>query len=82
MFNNLLMGTPDQCLEKVEEYDRAGLDHLSLFSHFGPGHEDYVESMRLFAEGVMKPYRERHAKDVLPQPSTSLKEVLHGGPAR
>ena len=63
VFNNLLMGTPDQVLEKVEDFHRAGLDHLSLFSHFGPGHEDYVQSMNLFAEKVMKPYRQRHAED-------------------
>ena len=61
VYDNLLMGTPDEVLEKVYAFDEAGLDHLSLFSHFGPGHEDAVRSLKLFAEEVMEPYRSRES---------------------
>ncbi|MCH9037238.1 MAG: LLM class flavin-dependent oxidoreductase [Chloroflexi bacterium] len=79
IFDNLLMGTPDQVLEKVEAFDRAGLDHLSLFSHFGPGHEDYIQSMELFAEKVMKPYRERHSTENQPGLVAAASGVACGG---
>jgi alkanesulfonate monooxygenase SsuD/methylene tetrahydromethanopterin reductase-like flavin-dependent oxidoreductase (luciferase family) len=79
IFDNLLMGTPDQVLEKVEAFDRAGLDHLSLFSHFGPGHEDYIQSMELFAEKVMKPYRERHSTENQPELVAAASGVACGG---
>ena len=61
VYDNLLMGAPDEVLEKVYAFDKAGLDHLSLFSHFGPGHEDAKRSLKLFAEEVMKPYRARES---------------------
>jgi len=60
ILNNLIMGTPDQVLEMIEAYDAAGVDHISLWMAFGAPHEEVVESIRLFAEGVMKPYRDRH----------------------
>ena len=56
--------TPDQVLKKVEAFDNAGLDHLSLFTHFGPGQEDSLRSLRLFADEVMKPYRLKHASEM------------------
>ena len=61
VYDNLLMGTPDEVLEKVYAFDRAGLDHLSLFTHFGPGHEDMMRSLKLFAKEVMTPYRARES---------------------
>jgi flavin-dependent trigonelline monooxygenase, oxygenase component len=60
IYENLIMGTPQQCLEKIEEYGELGVDQLLLMFDFGPSHEDVLRSMRLFADEVMTPYRERH----------------------
>jgi alkanesulfonate monooxygenase SsuD/methylene tetrahydromethanopterin reductase-like flavin-dependent oxidoreductase (luciferase family) len=60
IYENLIMGTPEQCLEKVEQYAELGVDQLLLMFDFGPPHEDVMRSMELFATEVMRPYRERH----------------------
>jgi len=60
IYDNLIMGTPEQCLEKVEQYHELGVDQLLLMFDFGPSHEDVVRSMELFATEVMGPFRERH----------------------
>jgi len=57
VYKHALMGTPEQCLEKVLEYERAGVDELMLFFDFGPDHEDVLDAMRLFAEEVIIPYK-------------------------
>jgi alkanesulfonate monooxygenase SsuD/methylene tetrahydromethanopterin reductase-like flavin-dependent oxidoreductase (luciferase family) len=60
VYENLLMGTPEQCLAKVEHYDELGVDQILLMFDFGAPHEEVLESMRLFGEEVIRPYRERH----------------------
>ena len=62
VYENLIMGTPDQCLAKVEEYDALGVDQILLMFDFGAPHDEVMRSMRLFAEEVMQPYRERQAR--------------------
>lgn len=61
LYENLIVGTPEQCLEKVERYHELGIDDLLLFFDFGPPHEAVLESMEVFAQGVIAPYRKRHA---------------------
>ncbi len=56
---NLLFGTPEEVLAKVEEYERLGVDELMLFFDFGPSHEEVMEQMELFAKDVIAPYRLR-----------------------
>ncbi|MGE0224046.1 MAG: LLM class flavin-dependent oxidoreductase [Acetobacteraceae bacterium] len=50
-----LVGTPDDCLEKLEELQAlSGLDHLiTEFSFGGMPHEEAEINMRLFADKVM-----------------------------
>jgi len=61
IYENLIMGTPEQCLEKVERYEELGVDDLLLMFDYGASHEAVMESMRVFAEGVMEPYRAARA---------------------
>jgi alkanesulfonate monooxygenase SsuD/methylene tetrahydromethanopterin reductase-like flavin-dependent oxidoreductase (luciferase family) len=61
IYENLIMGTPEQCLEKVQEYDELGVDQILLMFDFGAPHDEVMRSMRLFAEEVMTPYRRRQA---------------------
>jgi alkanesulfonate monooxygenase SsuD/methylene tetrahydromethanopterin reductase-like flavin-dependent oxidoreductase (luciferase family) len=60
VYENLIMGTPEQCLEKVEAYAEAGIDQILLMFDFGAPHDEVVRSMQLFADEVIRPYRERH----------------------
>jgi alkanesulfonate monooxygenase SsuD/methylene tetrahydromethanopterin reductase-like flavin-dependent oxidoreductase (luciferase family) len=66
VYENLIMGTPEQCLEKLEQYTEVGVDQVLLMFDFGAPHEQVVESMRLFAEQVIRPYRERHGIPLMP----------------
>jgi flavin-dependent trigonelline monooxygenase, oxygenase component len=61
IYQNMIMGTTEECLEKVEEYDTLGVDRLLLHFDFGPDHREVLESIRVFAEGVIEPYRRRAA---------------------
>jgi alkanesulfonate monooxygenase SsuD/methylene tetrahydromethanopterin reductase-like flavin-dependent oxidoreductase (luciferase family) len=56
---NLLFGTPEEILAKVEEYDRLGVDELMLFFDFGPTHEEVMKQMELFATEVITPFKAR-----------------------
>lgn len=54
---NLLIGTPDEVLDKVRQYDALGVDQLMVQFDYGPDHEAVRRSMRLFASDVMAPFR-------------------------
>ncbi|GAB2963261.1 LLM class flavin-dependent oxidoreductase [Amycolatopsis acidiphila] len=69
IYQNMLMGTPEECLAKVEEYEALGVDRLLLHFDFGPDHEAVLESMRVFAEGVIEPYRRSRHKQLAPAAS-------------
>jgi alkanesulfonate monooxygenase SsuD/methylene tetrahydromethanopterin reductase-like flavin-dependent oxidoreductase (luciferase family) len=57
IYENLIMGTPEQCLEKIERYDELGVDDILLMFDYGPSHKAVMDTLRLFAEEVMEPYR-------------------------
>lgn len=56
---NLIFGTPEECIAKIEEYEALGVTELMLMFDFGPTHEEVVESMELFAAEVIRPFRNR-----------------------
>jgi alkanesulfonate monooxygenase SsuD/methylene tetrahydromethanopterin reductase-like flavin-dependent oxidoreductase (luciferase family) len=58
IYDNMIMGTPEECLAKIEEYESLGVDRLLLHFDFGPEHEAVMESMRVFSEGVIRPFRQ------------------------
>jgi alkanesulfonate monooxygenase SsuD/methylene tetrahydromethanopterin reductase-like flavin-dependent oxidoreductase (luciferase family) len=60
ILQNLLLGTPEECLDKVEEYYRLGVDQLMLYFDFGPAHEEVLGAMEVFAREVMDPFRASH----------------------
>jgi alkanesulfonate monooxygenase SsuD/methylene tetrahydromethanopterin reductase-like flavin-dependent oxidoreductase (luciferase family) len=59
IYENLIMGTAEECRAKVEAYERLGVDRLLLHFDFGPGQDDVLTAMTNFAEGVIKPLRAR-----------------------
>jgi alkanesulfonate monooxygenase SsuD/methylene tetrahydromethanopterin reductase-like flavin-dependent oxidoreductase (luciferase family) len=62
IYENLLMGTPDQVLEKLQAYEDAGVDEVLLMFDFGAPHEEVMESMQLWGDEVMPRWREREGK--------------------
>jgi alkanesulfonate monooxygenase SsuD/methylene tetrahydromethanopterin reductase-like flavin-dependent oxidoreductase (luciferase family) len=62
IFDNLVVGTPEECLENVEEYDYLGVDEPILAFNNGAPHEEVLDSMRIFAEGVIRPYRAKRER--------------------
>jgi alkanesulfonate monooxygenase SsuD/methylene tetrahydromethanopterin reductase-like flavin-dependent oxidoreductase (luciferase family) len=54
---NQLFGTPDEVLAKVMAYDEAGVDHLLPSFLFGLSTPVVAETMRVFAETIIAPYR-------------------------
>jgi alkanesulfonate monooxygenase SsuD/methylene tetrahydromethanopterin reductase-like flavin-dependent oxidoreductase (luciferase family) len=49
----LIIGTPAQCIEKLNAYSELGIDELILNMGFGASHADVMQSLELFAEKVM-----------------------------
>lgn len=49
----LIIGTADQCLEKIEAYAHLGIDEFIVNMGFGASHADVIHSMKTFASKVM-----------------------------
>ncbi len=50
---NLLVGTPDELVEKLAPYAEAGIDEVNLNMNIGAGQAETLEAMQRFAEEVM-----------------------------
>jgi alkanesulfonate monooxygenase SsuD/methylene tetrahydromethanopterin reductase-like flavin-dependent oxidoreductase (luciferase family) len=53
LFEHIVAGSPDTCVEKLRMYEKLGIDHLILQAAFGTDHATTMKSLRLFAERVM-----------------------------
>lgn len=75
-----IVGTPDDCLEKIRELQRlTGLGHLiTEFSFGGMPHEDAELNMRLFADRVL-PTLQRDPAFVAPADKARPAAVAAGG---
>ena len=51
--NALVMGTPEQCVEKLKTYEALGIHNMQLNMNFGANHHDVMRSLELFATRVM-----------------------------
>ena len=50
---NLLIGTPEELIEKLRIYERLGIHEIQMNMNFGPSHRDVLASQQLFAAEVM-----------------------------
>ena len=50
---NLLIGTPNQLIDKMSEYYEAGIDDYILSSNLGQPQTQHIDAMQRFAEEVM-----------------------------
>lgn len=54
---NLMIGTPDEVIEKLERYRAAGIHHFILGTSFGLPHDVARRSIELFCEQVIPHFR-------------------------
>ena len=59
LHENMIFGTPDQVIEKLERYEVAGVDHFLYGACFGLPHEVAVRSLELFNETVLPHFKSR-----------------------
>ena len=53
LHRNLLFGTPDEVVEKLERYQALGVDQFTYYASLGLGHAEQKRSLALFIEEVM-----------------------------
>lgn len=51
--NALIIGTPEQCVEKLKRYEALGIHNMQMNMNFGANHRDVLRSLELFATRVM-----------------------------
>ena len=59
LHENMIFGTPDQVIEKLERYEVAGVDHFLYGACFGLPHKVAVRSLELFNETVLPHFKSR-----------------------
>ena len=59
LHENMIFGTPDKVIEKLERYEAAGVDHFLYGACFGLPHDVAVRSLELFNETVLPHFRNR-----------------------
>jgi alkanesulfonate monooxygenase SsuD/methylene tetrahydromethanopterin reductase-like flavin-dependent oxidoreductase (luciferase family) len=58
LLENLILGTPDQAIRKLQRYEAAGVDHFCFNSAYGLPFRHQKESLRLFIDEVMPAFAE------------------------
>ena len=53
VFDNVISGSPEEAAEKIAQYRDLGIKHLCVNMSFGGGHQEVLDSMKLFANQVM-----------------------------
>ena len=59
LHENMVFGTPDEVIEKLERYEAAGVDHFLYGACFGLPHNVALRSVELFNETVLPHFRSR-----------------------
>lgn len=56
---NMMFGTPDEIVEKLQRYRDAGVEHFLYGACFGLPHEAAVKSLRLFCDEIIPHFRDK-----------------------
>lgn len=54
---NLLIGTPDEIIQKLERYQATGIDHIMIGPTFGLPHDVAVRTVELFCDKVIPHFK-------------------------
>ena len=55
---NLMFGTPDECIAKLKLYEALGVDQFTYYASMGLGHKEQKRSLELFINEVMPEFAE------------------------
>jgi len=55
---NLMFGTPDECIKKLKRYEALGVDQFTYYASMGLGHKEQKRSLELFINEVMPEFAE------------------------
>ncbi|MEM7171859.1 MAG: LLM class flavin-dependent oxidoreductase [Pseudomonadota bacterium] len=64
LHENMIFGTPEQVIEKLERYEEAGVHHFLYGACFGLPHDVTVRSLELFNEHVLPHFKNRTNKKI------------------
>ena len=53
LHDNLLFGTPDEVIQKLNQYKNLGVDHFIYYASLGLGLKEQKRSLELFIERVI-----------------------------
>lgn len=59
---SLIIGSPQECVDKIAHYDALGIDDIQVNMNFGASHKDVMEGLERFAVHVMPHFRTKRAK--------------------
>jgi alkanesulfonate monooxygenase SsuD/methylene tetrahydromethanopterin reductase-like flavin-dependent oxidoreductase (luciferase family) len=77
----VIVGTPDECLEKFIKYEEAGVDQVLCYVNFGYlPHEAVMRSMELLAKHVIPELKKRGANKVAQSLSVSMHSAAKKAP--
>ena len=70
----VIIGTPEECLEKFLKYEEAGIDQVLCYTKFGYlPHEAVLESISLLGDYVIPELKKRGANRVAANLEESIK---------
>ena len=67
LLQNLILGTPEEAIAKLEPYEALGVDSFCYCASYGLPMADQQKSLRLFIDEVMPAFREESATGVAAQ---------------
>lgn len=59
LHQNMVFGTPDEVIAKLEKYEEAGVDHYMYGARFGLDHDFAARSLKLFCDEVIPHFKAR-----------------------
>ena len=54
---NLLVGSPDQAIKKLKQYQNLGVDSFIYYASMGLEHDEQIKSLELFCDKIMPAFR-------------------------
>jgi alkanesulfonate monooxygenase SsuD/methylene tetrahydromethanopterin reductase-like flavin-dependent oxidoreductase (luciferase family) len=54
---SLIIGSPQECLDKIAHYAELGIDDIQLNMNFGASHKDVMEALERFAVHIMPHFK-------------------------
>ena len=63
LFDHLVAGSPERCIEKLRHYERLGVDHYIMYAGLPMDHTATMHSIELFADRVMPSFTNKRTHE-------------------